>query len=120
MTILKEKRQGNSFEEMSALRKKDSGLPVNLYLDDTGSHRRSGHWKRIKFQGDHGDRMNPGVLIFMSISDTPEIYPQNIKVQIPAHEVEQVRTFVIKNRDLLSKLADENISIADFLRRMVR
>ena len=105
-------------EEMSALRKKDSGLPVNLYLDDTGSYKRSGHWKRIKFQGDHGDKMNPNALISMTIDDNPELRPENVKIKLPVHEIEQIKIFVARNKDLLSKLADEDISIVDFIKQM--
>lgn len=44
--------------EMATLRKKDSKLPVNLYIDDSLSYQRGGHSKRIKFQTDKGDRPN--------------------------------------------------------------
>jgi hypothetical protein len=106
------------FEEMSALRKRDSGLPVNLYLDDTGTYKRSGHWKRIKFQGDHGDKMNPRSLISMTISNNPEIRPKNVKISLPQDEIDRIKDFVARNEDLLSDLADENISIAEFLKQM--
>jgi hypothetical protein len=108
----------NEFLEMSALKKKRSKLPVNLYLDDTGSYKKSGHWKRIKFQGDHGDTTNFQNLITMSISDSPEIFPKNIKIKIPVKEIEQVKQFVIKNAKLLSDLADEKIDIEDFIKNM--
>jgi hypothetical protein len=43
-------------EEMSVLFKRDSGLPVNLWLDDSGTWKNTGHWKRIKFQSTHGNK----------------------------------------------------------------
>ena len=104
--------------EMSALKKKRSGLPVNLYLDDTGNYRKSGHWKRIKFQGDYGDRTNPSNLITMSISATPEILPKNVKVKLPAKDIEAIRQFVIQNEQLLSDLSDEKIDFVEFVKNM--
>ena len=104
--------------EMSALKKKRSGLPVNLYLDDTGSYKRSKHWKRIKFQGDHGDKTNSQNLISMTISSEPKLYPPNIVIKLPTKEIEQIKLFVIQNERLLSDLADEKIDIEDFIKNM--
>jgi len=52
------KRKGMQLYETITLRKKDSGLPVNLYIDDSLSHKRGKHSKRIKFQTDKGDKPN--------------------------------------------------------------
>jgi hypothetical protein len=38
-----------SMELVATLRKSDSGLPANLYLDDTGNWSKSGHWKGSSF-----------------------------------------------------------------------
>jgi len=121
MVIITERNADASSEElleMSALKKSMSGLPVNLYLDDTGSYKKSKHWKRIKFQADHGDRTNHGNLVTMTISSNPQIYPPNIAIKLPSKEIEKVKKFVISNEKLLSDLADEKINIGDFLRQM--
>lgn len=47
--------RSNAFE-MATLRKARSGLPVNLYLDDSGSYLDGGHGPRIKFQPDKGEQ----------------------------------------------------------------
>jgi len=67
--------------EMAGLRKFDSGLPVNLWLDDMSTYKRADHWKRIKFQGDHGDKLNPTNLFSMTISKNPEIIPPKTMLQ---------------------------------------
>jgi hypothetical protein len=107
-------------EEMAGLRKSDSGLPVNLWLDDMSTYKRAGHWKRIKFQGDHGDKLNPRNLFSMTISENPEIVPHSaeISIKLPAKEIAKIRQFVKDNYILLSKLADQEISLIQFSKAM--
>jgi hypothetical protein len=106
-------------EEMATLRKNVSGLPANLYLDDTGSWSKSGHWKRIKFQPNTGDRPVTGDMVPMSIDDNPKILVKNAKIALNAKQLEQIRAFVQANKDLLLQLADAEIDIFEFGRRMV-
>ena len=105
-------------EEMATLRKSDSGLPANLYLDDTGSWSKAGHWKRIKFQPDTGDRPITRNMIPMSIDDNPQILAKNAKISLNAKQLEQIKAFVRNNKNLLLQLADAKISILDFGRQM--
>jgi hypothetical protein len=110
--------ENTQITEMATLRKKDSGLPVNLYLDDIGSWSKSGHWKRIKFQPDTGDRPVTVNMIPMSIEDNPQILLKNAKISLNAKQVEEIKTFVRNNKVLLLQLADAKISILEFGRRM--
>jgi hypothetical protein len=103
---------------MATLRKNVSGLPVNLYLDDTGSWSRSGHWKRIKFQPNTGDRPVTRDMIPMSIGDNPQILVKNARVSLNTKQLEQIKAFVRANKDLLLQLADAEIDIFEFGRRM--
>jgi hypothetical protein len=107
-------------EEMATLRKSDSGLPVNLYLDDVGSWSKSGHWKRIKFQANKNNSANTRTMVPMSISDDPQILIKNPRLSLSAKDVEKVKNFVRANKDILLLLADEKISILEFGRRMVK
>jgi hypothetical protein len=107
-------------EEMATLRKNASGLPANLYLDDTGSWSKSGHWKRIKFQPDTGDRPITRDMIPMSIGDNPQVLVKNAKIELNAKQIGQIKAFVRANKDLLLQLADAEIDIFEFGRRMKR
>jgi hypothetical protein len=107
-------------EEMATLRKSDSGLPANLYLDDIGNWGKSGHWKRIKFQPNTGDRPVTRDMVPMSIDDNPQILVKNIKVALNAKQLNQIKAFVRANKDLLLQLADAEISILEFGRRMIK
>jgi hypothetical protein len=107
-------------EEMATLRKNVSGLPANLYLDDAGSWSKSGHWKRIKFQPNTGDRPVTRDMVPMSIDDNPQILVKNAKVALNAKQLEQIKAFVRANKDLLLQLADTKIDIFEFGRKMVK
>jgi hypothetical protein len=105
-------------EEMATLRKKRSGLSVNLYLDDAKSWSKSGHWKRIKFQSDKGDSPNTRSMIPMSIDDDPRILVKNPKLSLSAKDIDEIKIFVKMNKDLLLQLADAAIDIGEFLDNM--
>jgi predicted metallo-beta-lactamase superfamily hydrolase len=107
-------------EEMATLRKNVSGLPANLYLDDVGTWSRSGHWKRIKFQPNTGDRPITRDMVPMSIDDNPQILIKNAKVELNAKQLDQIKAFVKANKDLLLQLADADIDIFEFGRRMIK
>jgi hypothetical protein len=120
MIIWQERKDYDELEEMAGLRKPDSGLPVNLWLDDSEHYKRAGHWKRIKFQGDYGNKANPGNMFNMTISENPEIMPPEIesKIKLPTKDIEKIKTFVKNNVDLLSKLADQKITFIQFYKQM--
>jgi hypothetical protein len=113
-------RQDKQLEEMAGLKKPDSGLPVNLWLDDSHAYIRGRHAKRIKFQGDYGNNTNAGNMFSMMISkDDPQIPVKQLpKLKLPARDVDAIKTFVRNNADLLDKLADEKITFMNFTRLM--
>lgn len=112
--------ENTRIQEMATLRKSDSGLPANLYLDDIGSWCKSGHWKRIKFQPNTGDRPVTSDMVPMSIEDNPRVLVKNAKVSLDAKQLEEIKAFVRANKDLLLLLSDAKISIIEFGRRMVK
>ena len=114
MTEHENLQENMKLEEMSILFKRDSGLPVNLWLDDSGTWKKAGHWKRIKFQSTHGNKTISREMIPMSINDDPQILVNNPKMELSQSEINLIRQFVIDNKDLLNKLSDQEISIFDF------
>jgi hypothetical protein len=129
MIIIKDKFWGpfierfsglDELEEMAGLRKSDAGLPVNIWVDDSRAYVRGRHAKRIKFQGDYGNDINPSNLFSMIISkDDPQIPAKQLpRLRLPAKDVEIIKAFVKSNADLLDKLADAKISFMTFTRQM--
>jgi len=93
--------------ETITLRKKDSGLPVNLYIDDSLSYKRGKHSKRIKFQTDKGDKPNTRGS-FSSMTLDGKVVEKTLpkKLEISQKDIEAVSNFVINNYECLSLVAD--------------
>lgn len=101
--------------EMATLRKKDSGLPVNIYIDDSISYKRGKHSKRIKFQTDKGDRPNTR-FGFSSMTLDGNVVAKTLpdSIDIDAADIAQIRNFVLNNAECLSLVADFNLDYDDF------
>ncbi len=116
--------RSNAFE-MATLRKTRSGLPVNLYLDDSGSYLNGGHGPRIKFQPDKGNCPNTRSMIPMTISDEPTIPIKNYQSRlngVGSNDIALIMSFVIANKTNLLRLCDRNdeYDISNFLEDMVK
>ena len=116
--------RSNAFE-MATLRKARSGLPVNLYLDDSGSYLDGGHGPRIKFQPDKGNSLNTRSMIPMTISDDPTIPLRNYQSRLDgvgSNDISLIMSFVIANKENLLRLCDRNdeYDISNFLEDMVK
>jgi hypothetical protein len=94
--------------------KKNSGLPANLWIDDTGSYRNSGHWKRIKFQINGGDLFQKNNLGVITISDNPQVISSK-NIELSNEEVEDIIEFVKKHKTDLELIADQEMSFQDFM-----
>ena len=111
--------------EMVTLRKARSGLPVNIYLDDSGSYAEGEDGPIIKFQYDNGNSPNTHSLIPMTISDAPEIPIDNYNTilnEFRNDDIFLIKYFVIINKTNLLRLCDCNdeYDFFDFLSDMVR
>ena len=109
--------------EMATLKKRRSGLPVNIYLDDSGSYLTGGHAPRIKLQPNKNDSSDTRTMIPMTISDNPEI-PIDYKSQldgITEKDISEIKKFVISNKSNLLRLCnkDDDYDIQDFLNDII-
>lgn len=104
--------------EMSNLRKNQTGLPVNIWVDDIGVERKSKHNQpRIKFQNDNADRMHEET-ISMSISENPEILQKNQKINISNEDVNKIKKFVKLNKNVLIEYWNQNIELLELFKRI--
>lgn len=111
--------------EMATLRKARSGLPVNLYLDDSGSYLDGGHGPRIKFQPDKGNSPNTRSMIPMTISEEPTISLRNYQSRLDgvgSNDISLIMSFVIANKENLLRLCDRNdeYDFSNFLEDMFK
>jgi len=120
MVIIKEKADYD-LDEMATLRKKRSGLPVNIWLDDSMLYKRAGgHGMRIKFQPDKGDHPVTRSMVPMTIEDDPKIVGTNVKTNLSVSDIEQIKSFIKTNKNLLIALSDMKIDFVDFVAKMVK
>jgi len=101
---------------MSVLRKFETGLPVNIWVDDGNTYKLSGHTRRIKIQPDKGDHPNSRIMIPMSISDDPQIMVKNYYCPLSEYDLNLVKKFVKINKELLLKVG--SIGILEFGNQM--
>lgn len=118
-----ENSNDNALFEMATLRKKDSGLPVNVYIDDTGSWIDGEHGPRIKFQGNRNSSADTNGMIPMTISDDPKIpiLQEEQWRDLTGDDIKKVKQFVKLNKDYLLRLCDrdDDYSMNDFYQDMV-
>lgn len=107
-----------SLLEMAILRKKDTKLPVNIWVDDAGTYLNSGHYKRIKFQKDYENYSITNNFAIMKLSR--RIVQSTLKGnKISNEDIKKVRNFVLNNFAILNELSDANISIFEFKELMI-
>ena len=114
---LRENQKYAHLMEMSVLRKHETGLPVNIWVDEGQTYKLGGHWKRIKFQDDKADHPDSNSMIPMSISENPKVNVKNYK--LPEQDINLIKQFVKINLDILLKLGD-SIGIVEFTKQMRR
>ena len=105
-------------QEMATLRKKNSQLPVNLFLDDSLLYLRSKQSECIKFQKDKGDRLLTSNFASMKLDGTV-VDSTNKNTQLSTSEENELSQFVINNREAIKALSDMLIEIEDFKRIMI-
>lgn len=106
--------------EMATLRKKDSGLPVNLYIDDSLSYKRGKYSKRIKFQTDTGDKPNTrGNFSSMTLDGKVAESTLPKKLEISQKDIEAISNFVVNNYECLSLVADFDLDYDYFKHRLM-
>jgi hypothetical protein len=106
-------------ELMVTLYKIESGLPANLYLDDTGSWSKFGDRRILKLQSNAGARSTRDT-VAMSIEDNPQILGNSAKMKLNDKQLEQIKAFVRANKELLLQFADGKIDFLEFYNRIIK
>ena len=89
-----------------------TGLPVDIFLDDSGVWGAKECWNRpiIKFKPWKSDERSHFRLIPMLVDDNPEILFKNPQTDLTDEEVEMIKKFVLYNKDSILQTCynDEN------------
>lgn len=102
--------------EMSKLVKKDTGLPVDIWVDEGNTFQRGGHARRIKFQGDKSNN-DTRSWVPMTISMNPQVMPPTAKHNLTQREVDKIKRFIVINFKLLNNLGG-SVSLVDLANNM--
>ncbi len=91
--------------EYVRLDKEQSGLNVDILVDDCQSYKRDGHPLLAFIQND-GKEYIP-----VSVETTPQILDADLHINIPAPDLESALKFISINADLIRDFADERIDL---------
>ena len=105
-------------EEMSSIRKRDYNLPVNIWIDDIGSERKTKHnMPRIKVQNDYSDTLNSRNLFSLSIEKNPKILAGEYD-GIKSKDIKIIKDFVTLNEESLMKYWNQEIGLRELLSQL--
>lgn len=102
--------------EMANISKKKTKLPVIVWVQTKIITRHES--PRIKFLNSTADKTQKNLLVPLSISNDPKILSRNTRLNISSAQFEEVRQWVIRNRDLLMQLWNDDITSDEFIDQM--
>lgn len=106
---------------MANIRKRRSGLPVNIWVDENKEYLKGGHGKRIKFQINHADSVQEQFLASITLNGEiiKETYNKS-KSELNSKDLKQIINFTLNNAYALNVLSDGGVfDIGNFLEVMI-
>jgi len=103
--------------EMTKLRRHETGLSVDIWVDEDRILTKFEHGKLIIFQG---NSKNPKShkLIPLTISKHPKVPVSDVQYDLSPEDFNKIKLFINKNLEYLKKLGDVNFGITDFAKVM--
>lgn len=95
------------------LRPSDTGLNVDVFVDDGGSYRRDGH--RLILIARNGYSESVDEFLYFSIERFPQLLNREISINILPDDVWGIAMFIQNNLKTLQELADSKIDHRDFI-----
>ena len=101
--------------EITMLRKVDTGLPVNLWIDE-----KINKTSRLMFQNNKSDTFTGKKdLIAITVDENPEIPLRKYNLKITSEEFNIVRKFISLNKTIILKyMNDTTFGLRDFFTNM--
>lgn len=110
-----------SFKTKTHLSKVQTELPMNIFIDDCKLYQKMGISKRIYFQLNKNDEFQMDAICPIRLKGTipkqhfetycTTSYPE---FNLNESDLEQLKNFVLKNKELLEKVADQEITFEEF------
>lgn len=92
--------------EMANKNKAQTKLPMNIWIDENQTYIKGKHSKRVKFQLDHGNRMNLSRSGSMDLDGN--LHCKDIG-ELSQDDIKALRNFVLNNKEALKHVADNDI-----------
>lgn len=105
--------------EMTPLRKKDTGLPMNIWIDELQKYKKGNHEIYVKFQMNTEDRLTPMKKVG-AINLKGEIKENSRSCSLSDEELEGLRNFVINNCEAIEKIADCVLFLTDIEKHFIK
>lgn len=102
--------------EMSKLHPTETGLPIDIWVDEGGTYRLGGHAPRIKIPSDRGITSSSSYAS-VTIEDEPRLLH---KTNLPNKIINQVKDFVLSNKANLLLLSNQAMSLDDFKSHIIK
>ena len=92
--------------EMANKNKAQTKLPMNIWIDENQTYIKGRHSKRVKFQLDHGNRINLSRFGTMDLDGN--LHCDDIG-ELSQDDINALRNFVLNNKVALEHVADNDI-----------
>ena len=92
--------------EMANKHKSETLLPMNIWIDENQTYIKGRHSKRVKFQLDHGNRINLSQFGTMDLDGN--LHCKDIG-ELSQEDINALRNFVLNNKMALEHVADNDI-----------
>ena len=105
------------WQENSLLHRKESGLPVNIFVAEYPYHKDYGDGKQkfIKIQNNYKYKGHSNDLLLMTISDNPQLYLSDAEINIKKTDINKIAKFIVKYKSYLEQIAEgEEFCLSDF------
>lgn len=96
-------------EDMAVKWKKETLLPMQIWIDESRAYERRGPANRIAFQLDASDELKPDSMGWMDLDGN--LSPESPAGDLGEGDLDQLRNFVRNNRSALEQLADTTIHL---------
>ena len=99
--------------EMTLLRKVDTKLPVNLWIDETDRATPP----KVLFQNNYADRFTSEKdLLPISVEERPKVLMRDYSLEISIRDFDKVTSFISNNRIVISRyIQDPSFGITDLV-----
>ena len=105
--------------EMANVWKADTGLPMNIWLDDSDRYKKGGHWMRIKFQLNTSDKNDYSNTAPIDLNGVVRIkLPDHVKLS--GKDFQALRNWIRNNKYALELVMSKKLSLMQIFPFLIR